>query len=143
MKKIMVLNGVNLNLLGTREPQVYGTTTLKDIEGQVSAFCDSKGAQCACFQSNHEGELVELSLRAAAEGYDGVVLNAGAYSHYSIALRDAIASVPVPVIEVHISNIYAREEFRHHSVLSEVCRGVLCGFGPQGYVLAARALLGC
>lgn len=143
MKKIMVINGVNLNLLGTREPQVYGSTTLVDIEKQVSTFCRAQGADCACVQSNHEGELVECIHRAAAEGYDGVILNAGAYSHYSIALRDAISSVSVPVIEVHISNIYAREEFRHHSVLSEVCRGVLCGFGPAGYVLAARALLGC
>lgn len=143
MKKIMVVNGVNLNLLGTREPQVYGTTTLADIEQQVSVFCERKGAKCVCLQSNHEGELVEFIHRAAAEGYDGVILNAGAYSHYSIALRDAVSSVNVPVIEVHISNIYAREEFRHHSVLSEVCQGVLCGFGPQGYLLAARALLGC
>ena len=143
MKKIMVVNGVNLNLLGTREPQVYGTTTLADIEQQVSVFCERKGAECICLQSNHEGELVEFIHRAAAVGYDGVVLNAGAYSHYSIALRDAVSSINVPVIEVHISNIYAREEFRHHSVLSEVCQGVLCGFGPQGYMLAARALLGC
>ena len=141
--KLLVLNGPNLNLLGVREPDIYGRQDYQTLTALIRETCEELAIEVEIFQSNHEGELVELIHRAAAEGYDGVVLNAGAYSHYSIALRDAIASVPVPVIEVHISNIYAREEFRHHSVLSEVCRGVLCGFGPQGYVLAARALLGC
>lgn len=142
MKKLMLLNGPNLNLLGTREPEIYGSTTLADIENAVRAACKEKDATCDCFQTNHEGALVDLIHRAKMEQVDGIILNAGAYSHYSIAIRDAITAVQVPVAEVHLSNIYSREEFRHTSVLSAVCKGVLCGFGADTYLLAVRALLG-
>ena len=138
MKNIMVINGPNLNLLGRREPEVYGSTTLADIESAVKSAAAGLGAKCTFFQSNLEGELV-TSIHQAADN-DGIILNAAAYTHTSIALRDAIAAVAVPVVEVHLSNVYARESFRHTSLIAPVCRGVIAGFGAEGYLLALRAL---
>ena len=138
MKNIMVINGPNLNLLGRREPEVYGNTTLADIESAVKSAAAGLGAECVFFQSNLEGELV-TSIQQAADS-DGIILNAAAYTHTSIALRDAIAAVAVPVVEVHLSNVYARESFRHTSLIAPVCRGVIAGFGAEGYLLALRAL---
>lgn len=135
--KFLFINGVNLDMTGVREKSVYGTQTLDEINADIAAHF--KGDECVFFQSNCEGELCERIHEAAGEGFDGVILNAGAYTHYSIALRDAIASVSVPVIEVHMSNVHAREEFRHKSVISEVCRGVVCGFGKNSYILAGES----
>ncbi|MDR0382321.1 MAG: type II 3-dehydroquinate dehydratase [Oscillospiraceae bacterium] len=138
-RRIAVIHGPNLNLLGTREPGIYGAETLEEINRRLTEAAGAFGAVCECFQSNGEGELVSAVQRAA--GADGVILNAGAYTHYSIALRDAIAAIGVPVVEVHLSNVYAREAFRHNSVLAPVCRGVIAGFGADSYLLALRALL--
>ena len=137
--RIMILNGPNLNLLGKREPQTYGTTTLWDLEnGLKEKF---PGAKLEFYQSNSEGVIVDNLQKAMDGSFAGIVLNAGAYSHTSYAIRDAIATLPIPVIEVHISNTYAREEFRRTSVLSAVCRGVIAGFGVEGYELALQYLL--
>lgn len=139
MPRILILNGPNLNLLGTREPEIYGTETLADIE----ALCAQEGKklrlETVFRQSNHEGELVEW-LHEAREGYAGVIVNAGAYTHTSVALFDALQMLKAPVIEVHLSNIYKREEFRHHSFISPAAKGVICGLGSKGYVLALQAL---
>lgn len=135
---IHVLNGPNLNLLGTREPGIYGAATLADVEALCRATAARHGLELVFRQSNHEGDLVDW-IQAAA-GSVGVVLNAGAYTHTSVALRDAIAGTGVPAVEVHLSNVFAREPFRHHSYLSPVVRGVICGFGPQSYVLGITAL---
>ena len=135
---ILVLNGVNLNMTGRREKGVYGTETLDDINAQLERFCKERGAQCEFFQSNIEGELCTKIQQSDA---DGIVLNAGAFTHYSYALRDAIASVQTPVVEVHMSNVHAREPFRHTSVISEVCRGTVLGFGKNSYFLAAESFL--
>jgi 3-dehydroquinate dehydratase II len=136
---VLVLNGPNLNRLGTRETAVYGSQTLADLESTLqTAFPD---VRLRFFQSNHEGELIESLHAAADEGLEGVVLNPAGLSHTSIALRDAIASIDIPVIEVHISNIHAREAFRHHSVTAGACRGVIAGLGTNGYALAIRQLL--
>jgi 3-dehydroquinate dehydratase-2 len=140
MKKIFVINGPNLNMLGEREPDKYGRETLEKINGRVSEEAASLGAECEFFQSNSEGEIVSAIQRAGRS--NGIILNAGAYTHYSIAIRDAIAAVGVPVVETHISNIHAREEFRHVSVIAPVCKGVISGFGPASYILALRALVG-
>ncbi|GAB2927638.1 type II 3-dehydroquinate dehydratase [Rhodococcus aerolatus] len=145
MSAVLVLNGPNLNLLGTRQPEVYGTATLADVE----ALCERTGAELGvaveCRQSNHEGELIdwlhEAGRRVASGELLGVVLNAGSYTHTSIGLRDAIAGAQVPTVEVHVSNVHAREEFRHHSYLSAVAVGVVVGFGVQGYALALRGLV--
>lgn len=139
MMNILVLNGPNLNLLGTREPEHYGTLTLADIERRLRSEAESLGVTLACRQTNSEGELVTWVQQAAGE-YDGIVLNAAAYTHTSVALRDAIAAVKLPVVEVHLSNVFAREEFRHHSYIAPVCRGSISGFGAMSYVLALRAL---
>ncbi len=139
MMNILVLNGPNLNLLGTREPEHYGTLTLADIERRLCSEAESLGVTLACRQTNSEGELVTWVQQAAGE-YDGIVLNAAAYTHTSVALRDAIAAVKLPVVEVHLSNVFAREEFRHHSYIAPVCRGSISGFGAMSYVLALRAL---
>ncbi|MGE4373218.1 MAG: type II 3-dehydroquinate dehydratase [Xanthobacter sp.] len=135
---IHVLNGPNLNLLGTREPQIYGAHTLADIEALCRREAERHGFALVFRQTNSEGALVDLVQ--AARGAHGIVLNAAAYTHTSVALRDAVAAVGVPTIEVHLSNVFAREAFRHHSYLSPVVRGVICGFGPQSYALGIAAL---
>ena len=139
MKLMLVMHGPNLNLTGVREPGVYGTETLEDINRRIAAHAEKRGYACDFFQSNHEGELLDR-LHAARGAYDGVAFNAGDYTFTSIALRDAIAAVGIPVVEVHLSNVYAREEFRHHSVLAPVCAGGVYGFGRQSYLLALDAL---
>ncbi len=138
-KKIMIINGPNLNALGKRETNIYGSDTLEDIINFTKKETESLGVELFAYQTNSEGEIIDL-LYKAYETCDGIVLNAAAYSHYSIAIRDAIASVKLPCIEVHLSNIYARDEFRHTSVISAVCVGVMSGFGKHVYPLAVRAL---
>ena len=139
----LIVNGVNLNLTGKREKSVYGTQSLEEINAQIASFCEKNGDSAEFFQSNIEGELVNALHRAFLQGgYDGILLNAGAYTHYSYALRDAIASIDIPVAEVHMSNVHAREEFRHTSVLSQVCKGVVCGFGANSYISAIVGLKG-
>jgi 3-dehydroquinate dehydratase-2 len=138
---ILVLHGPNLNLLGTREPAVYGRVTLPEVNRAVQRHAASRGARAVCRQSNHEGELVDWIQSAGREGFRGIVFNPGALSHYSIALRDAVASQRVPVVEVHLSNIHAREEFRHHSVVAAAAVGQISGFGPSSYLLGVDALL--
>lgn len=135
---IHVLNGPNLNLLGTREPGIYGAATLADVEALCHAQAERHGFDLVFAQTNSEGTLVDLIQ--AARGARGIVLNAAAYTHTSVAVRDAVAAVGVPTIEVHLSNVFSREPFRHHSYLSPVARGVICGFGPQSYALAIAAL---
>lgn len=132
-KKLLLLNGPNLNLLGSREPEVYGATTLAEIEQAAIAQAKAAGAELACLQSNHEGDLIDRIQAAKAEGVEAIVINPGGLTHTSVALRDALAGVAIPFVEVHISNIYKRESFRHHSYLSELAAGVVCGLGPDGY----------
>ena len=132
-KKLLLLNGPNLNLLGSREPEVYGATTLAEIEQAAIAQAQAAGAELACLQSNHEGDLIDRIQTAKAEGVEAIVINPGGLTHTSVALRDALAGVAIPFVEVHISNIYKRESFRHHSYLSELAAGVVCGLGPDGY----------
>jgi 3-dehydroquinate dehydratase-2 len=135
-KKLLLLNGPNLNLLGTREPAVYGTTTLADIEHAAQVQAAAAGAMLECFQSNHEGALIDRIHAARGEGVDAIVINPGGLTHTSVALRDALAAVAIPFVEVHLSNIYQREEFRHHSFLSAVALGTICGLGADGYRFA-------
>ena len=135
-KKLLLLNGPNLNLLGTREPAVYGTATLADIEQAAVAQAQEAGAALEHFQSNHEGALIDRIHAARAEGVDFIVINPGGLTHTSVALRDAFASVAIPFVEVHISNVHQRESFRHHSYLSGIARGVICGLGADGYRFA-------
>ncbi len=136
--KFLVLNGVNLNLTGRREKSVYGGETLEEINRELEAFVREHGHEVEFFQSNYEGALCDR-IQAAQGVYDGIVLNAGAFTHYSYALRDAIAAITVPVVEVHISNVHARESFRERSVLTEVCRGEILGFGKHSYRLALES----
>ena len=137
--KILIINGPNLNLLGTREPQHYGTGTMDSVlDALKSQYPD---VQCDYYQSNVEGFLIDRLHQTLEKPCDGVVLNAGAYTHTSVALRDAIAAIKVPVVEVHISNVHSREEFRHRSLISAVCKGVICGFGLDSYRLGVEALL--
>lgn len=137
---LLVINGPNLNLLGTRQPEVYGAETLADVEKLCIDTASALGASATCKQSNHEGEIVEL-IHAAKGTHGAIVINPGAYSHTSVAIRDAFASVELPVWEVHISNIHAREEFRHHSFVSGIAKGVICGFGVSGYRYAVEAAI--
>ena len=138
-KTLHIINGPNLNLLGTREPDVYGTTTLADIEDMCATRAASHGLTSLCLQSNDEGEMVNF-IQTARTDAAGIIINAGAYSHTSVAILDALQAVKVPIIEVHLSNIFAREEFRHHSYVSGVAAGVICGLGAQGYEMAIDAL---
>ena len=139
MKKILVLLGPNLNMVGVREKGVYGTETAQSIEVQIKAYASDNGFEAEVFQSNHEGDLID-KIHASLGNFDGAIINAGALTHYSYALRDAIASVNIPYIEVHMSNIHAREEFRHTSVIAPVCIGQIAGFGKDSYFLAIEAL---
>lgn len=139
MKKILIMNGPNLNMVGIREPGVYGSDTLESINNEIKAYAETLGLECDFFQSNCEGELVS-KIHTVLNDYDGCVLNAGAYTHYSYAIRDAIASVNKPFVEVHMSNVHTREEFRHKSVISAVCNGVIAGFGKNSYLLGVSAI---
>lgn len=136
VKKLLLLNGPNLNLLGTREPAVYGHTTLADIESAATAQADAAGGTLSCFQSNHEGALIDRIHAAHTEDVDYIVINPGGLTHTSVALRDALAGVAIPFVEVHISNVHQRESFRHHSFLSGIAQGVICGLGVDGYRFA-------
>jgi 3-dehydroquinate dehydratase-2 len=137
--KILVLHGPNLNLLGTREPEIYGSMTLGDLNTKLIELGKEIGAELKCFQSNQEGDLINM-LHDAQMWADGVVFNPGGYTHTSVALRDAVSAIGLPVIEVHLSNVYAREQFRHISMISAVCKGKIVGFGWRSYTLALRAL---
>lgn len=141
MPSILVLNGPNLNLLGTREPGVYGHTTLADIEQSLIKQASVANADLNCFQSNAEFEIIERIHKAGSEGIDFIIINPAAFTHTSVAIRDAILGVNIPFIEVHISNVHAREDFRAHSYFSDKAIGVICGLGPQGYELALASAL--
>lgn len=138
--KILVINGVNMNMLGFRETEKYGTMTLKDLEKDLYAFSFEHGIDLETYQSNIEGEIVE-KIHSAKAGVDGIVINAGAYTHTSIAIRDAISAINIPTVEVHMTNIYKREEFRHHSYLVPVCVGQISGFGSNSYKLGIKAII--
>ncbi len=145
MKKILVIHGPTLNLLGQRETSIYGATTLADINASLGKIAEDKGIQFLTLQSNHEKNIVDAIGKAKEDGFGAIVINPAAYTHSSIAIRDALAGVHVPAVEVHLSNIYKREEFRHNSMIAPVCQGQVSGFGPQSYelgLLAAIRLLG-
>ena len=138
--KILVINGPNLNMLGTREPGVYGSDTLDSINSEIDTYAKAMNIECDFYQSNCEGELIS-KIHSLMTDYDGCVFNAGAYTHYSYAIRDAIASIGLPVVEVHLTNIHSREAFRHTSVTAPVCIGIIAGFGVDSYLLAVNALV--
>ena len=140
MSRILVLHGPNLNLLGTREPEIYGSTTLDDINGMIAERAAEAGIETAFYQSNHEGDLVD-AIQQANHKFDFIIFNAAAFTHYSIAIRDAIAAIDVPVIEVHISNIHQRADFRPPSVLAPVAMGQICGLGVESYLAALEAII--
>ena len=137
--KILVVNGPNLNMLGIREPEIYGSETYKDLEELIKGYCSKNNIQVDIFQSNCEGEIVTIIQNALGE-YDGIILNAGAYTHYSYAILDSLYAVNIPTVEVHISDIYKREEFRHKSVIEPACKKQICGLGIQGYIKAIEYL---
>lgn len=144
MKKVLVLNGINLNMFGKRDPEHYGTTTLEEIDARVAVWAAELGLEVECFQTNHEGEMVSRIHQAHEEGIAAVVINAGAWTHYSIGLADALAILKVPIVEIHMSNIHAREKFRHHSVIAALAKGQICGFGVESYhlgLIAASSLI--
>ncbi len=138
-KKVLVIHGPNINMLGERETSIYGKESFENINRQISEWADDLNFECEIYQSNHEGDIID-KLHSAKDEMDGVVLNAGAYTHYSYAIRDAIAAIKIPTIEVHLSNIHAREEFRHKSVLAPACAGQISGFGKYSYMLALTGL---
>jgi 3-dehydroquinate dehydratase-2 len=138
---ILLLNGPNLNLLGTREPHIYGSTTLSDIESHLSSICSSSNAQFSAFQSNHEGHIIDRIHASRLDGTDAIIINAGAYTHTSVAIRDALTGVGIPFVEVHVSNVHKREEFRHRSYLADKAVAVICGLGTFGYEAALRFCL--
>lgn len=140
--KVLVLHGPNLNLLGTREPDVYGTETLAGIDAEIQKSGQKSNVEVVCFQSNHEGQLIDRIHQATTDGVVGIIINPGGLTHTSVSLRDAIAAVTIPVVEVHLSNIQARETFRHHSFITPVVVGQISGFGAEGYKLALQGLLG-
>ena len=140
MSHLLLLNGPNLNLLGTREPGLYGSATLAEVEARLVAEAVTLGHQLSAFQSNHEGALVDRIQQARAEAVAGIIINAAAFTHTSIAIRDALLGIALPYVEVHLSNVYAREPFRHHSYLSDKAIGVIVGFGPKGYRLSLLGL---
>ena len=139
MKKIIILNGPNLNLLGEREKNQYGNFTIKDIEKRCNDFAIQNNLELSLFQSNIEGELVD-KIQNARTDYNGLIINAGGYTHTSVAIHDALKILKIPIIELHISNIYNREEFRHKSLISKVAKGVICGFGADGYIMSLVAM---
>ncbi|AOJ91348.1 MULTISPECIES: type II 3-dehydroquinate dehydratase [unclassified Burkholderia] len=139
MKKILMLHGINHNMFGKRDPAQYGTITLAQIDAQLQALAEELGVQVDTFQTNSEGAMCERIHRAFEEGQDAVLINAGAWTHYSYGIRDALAILTCPIVELHMSNIHAREPFRHHSVFAEIVSGQICGFGVQSYLLALRA----
>ena len=141
MTRLLVLHGPNLNLLGTREPEVYGRVTLPQIDEALTARAQEAGVELATFQSNHEGQLVDRVQRAAAEHVDFILINPAAYTHTSVALRDALAGVGIPFVEIHLSNVHRREAFRHHSYFSDLAVGVICGLGWKGYLYALEFAL--
>jgi len=141
-RAILVLHGPNLNLLGSREPEVYGRLTLAQVDREIKRYGQARGVRVECLQSNHEGELIEALQTASRKGFSAVVFNPGAFTHYSIALRDAVSAISLPVIEVHLSNVHAREEFRRHSVIAPAARGQISGFGLRSYLLGIDAALG-
>ena len=136
---ILVINGVNMNMLGIREPEKYGSMTLKDLEKDLYAYSFELGIDIETYQSNHEGEIVE-KIQQAKDKFDGIIINAAAYTHTSVAIRDAISAVDIPTIEVHMTNIHAREEFRHKSLIAPVCKGQIAGFGAESYKLALKGI---
>lgn len=139
-KRIIVMHGANINLTGQREASIYGKESFESINQQILEYCSSKGVNCEIYHSNIEGELIN-KIHAAREDFDGIVINAGAYSHYSYAIRDAISAVKIPCIEVHLSHIYSREDFRSKLVIAPVCAGIITGFGKHSYTLAISGLL--
>ncbi|EST52927.1 3-dehydroquinate dehydratase [Brevibacillus panacihumi W25] len=141
MKKILMLHGINHDMFGKRDPVQYGTVTLDEINEKMTALAKELGVEVEFFHSNHEGEMVERIHRAFQEEKDAVIINAGAWTHYSYGLRDALAILTVPIIEIHMSNIHAREPFRHHSVFAEIAKGQICGFGVDSYLLGLRAAI--
>ena len=136
MKKILILNGPNINMTGLREKAVYGAKTYDDLLALIRAEADKLGCEVRCVQSNHEGALIDAIQQAYFDGFDGIVFNPGGYTHTSVALHDAVASVPIPTIEVHMSNVHAREEYRHKSMTASACKGQIVGFGFDGYLMA-------
>ena len=139
MKKVLVLNGVNLNMFGQRDPAQYGTITLAEIDAKLRELAQELNVLVESYQTNYEGAMCERIHQAFGETVDAVVINAGAWTHYSIALRDALSILTVPIIEVHMSNIHAREDFRHHSIIADIAKGQICGFGAESYLLGLRA----
>lgn len=138
--RVLIINGPNLNMLGKREPDIYGKETYDDLVNKINKFCEKKDVSCNVWQSNHEGEIID-QIQIADEKYDAIIINPGAFTHYSYAILDAIRSINLPVIEVHISNIHGREEFRKHSVTAAAADGIIAGFGTDGYILGIQYLL--
>ncbi|MBR5517969.1 MAG: type II 3-dehydroquinate dehydratase [Clostridia bacterium] len=137
--KLLIINGPNLNMLGIREPEKYGNETLSDINAKIKKYCYDNNIEVEFYQSNIEGEIIN-AIHSARGNFDGIILNAGAFTHYSYAIRDAIPIAEMPVVEVHLTNVHAREEFRHTSVIAPVCKGQICGFGSNSYLVAVKAL---